>query len=273
MQETIDAGMEIERLKDQVDAAKQELQTYRQRLQWQLELAALVHRSLLPEPVHHERLSVDVRYLPIEQVGGDYCQVRFADWDTCYIAICDVTGHGIGAALLATRVSSEVRHGIIYGRPPRDIVRALNRFVCDNFEAAGLYLSFVVAQIDLAQRRLTYSGAGHPSQLLVRRDGLSVQPLPSQNMLVGVRRDILDEEPEHTIDLEPGDRLLFYTDGLTESLDAEGRQLGVAGLAEIAAEAMAVELFEMADHVLDRVTRHNWGPAEDDKTLIVAEVR
>ena len=88
-----------------------------------------VHRSLLPQPVRHHRLQVDVRYLPYDDIGGDYCQVRFVDSDTCYITMCDVVGHGVHAALLATRVSSEVRHWILERRAPSDIVRLLNRFI------------------------------------------------------------------------------------------------------------------------------------------------
>jgi serine phosphatase RsbU (regulator of sigma subunit) len=62
-----------------------------------LQLAAKVHRSLLPLPVRTDRIEVDVRYLPVDEVGGDYCQVRFPSENICYITICDVTGHGIGA--------------------------------------------------------------------------------------------------------------------------------------------------------------------------------
>ena len=239
----------------------------------QLALAAKMHQSLLPQPVHHERILVDVGYLPVEEVGGDYCQVRFADPGTCYITMSDVTGHGIGPALLAARVSSEVRHGILYGREPRDILRWLNRFIYENFGETSLFLTFVAARIDLRTRQVTWSGAGHPHPLLIRRDGPVVEELISQNSMIGVFEDCLGEEPEHTVALEPGDRLLFYTDGLTETADAELNYLGTDGLAEIAVDAMSVDLFETTGHILKRVARYQHGPATDDKTLIVAELK
>jgi sigma-B regulation protein RsbU (phosphoserine phosphatase) len=266
-------GTDIEQLRRRLAAVEQELDAYRGRLQRQLSLAAEVHRSLLPTPVRDERVLIDVRYVPIDEVGGDYCQVHFPDPEMCYVAMCDVTGHGIGPALLATRVSSEIRYGMVYGRPPRDILRWLNRFIYRDFYEANLYLSCVVAQIDLPRRRITYSGAGHPSPLLVRRNGATVEPLASQNPLVGVLQDMLADEPEHTVELESGDRLVFYTDGLTETVGEDGRQLGTAGLAEIAVDARDVGLFEMADHVLDRVARYDVGPITDDRTLIVAEIQ
>ena len=237
-----------------------------------LELAASIHRSLLPRPVRHERIDVDVRYIPIEQVGGDYCQVRFADQDICYITMCDVTGHGVGPALLATRVSSEVRNWILDGYAPCDMVRSLNTFILDHFSQTNLYLSFIAARIDLLRHQITWSGAGHPSPLLIRRDGTTVEALRSQNLLIGVLEECLAEQSEHTATVESGDRLLFYTDGLTEPEDAAGRQLGEAGLADIATVAMCVDLFDMADHILDHVAHYRHGPM-DDKTLIVVEVK
>ncbi len=237
-----------------------------------LKLAACVHRTLLPEAVRHERIHLDVRYVPIEQVGGDYCQVRFPDPDTCYITMCDVTGHGVGAALLATRVSSEVRNWILGGLAPCDIVRSLNILILDHFSETNLYLSFIAVRIDLPRHQITWSGAGHPSPLLIRRDGTTVERLRSQNLLIGVSQECLADQPEGTATVEPCDRLVLYTDGLTEVEDAEGDQLGTDGLADIATVAMNVDLFDMADHILDRVSGHPHGPP-DDKTLIVAELQ
>ena len=272
MHETTTTDQRIEQLQQELAQISRELEARRKGLARQLEVAQSIHRSLLPQPIRDGRISVDVRYIPIEEVGGDYCQVRFSDRDTCYITMCDVTGHGIGPALLATRVSSEVRYGILYGRSPKDIVRNLNAFICNHFAETNLYLSFVVAQIDLEHRQITWSGAGHPSPLLIRAGGNSVEHLRSQNGLIGLSLDILEDEPEHTISLEPGDRLFFYTDGLIELANAAGRQLGTAGLRRIACAAKEEEMSGLADHVLGELDRYQHGPTTDDKTLIVAEM-
>ena len=204
--------------------------------------------------------------------GGDYYQVRFADRDTCYITMCDVTGHGIGASALAARVSSEVRHFIMDGLRPSDIVKALNTFILEYFQNTELFLTFIAARIDLKNRRLIYSGAGHPGPLLVHPN-LDVELLASQNPLIGVFDEVLSDDPERSLQLEPGDRLLLYTDGISETTDATGRELGAAGLARIGVEAMGVGLFEMADQILAQVDQRRHGPAKDDKTLIVAEIK
>ena len=244
-----------------------------QEMRRQLELAAEVHRSLLPQPVRHDSIYVDVRYTPIQQVGGDYCQVRFVDGDACYITISDVTGHGIGASALASRVSSEVRHLIFEHLAPSEIVQSLNAFVFEYFGNTELFLSFIAARIELNARTLTYSGAGHPGPLLIRRANRTVRTLASQNLLIGVIENVLDDEPEHSVQLEQGDRLLFYTDGLIETADASGRQLGVSGLARIGSDAMKLDLFDMADHILAEVDSYRAEPVTDDRTLIVVEMR
>ena len=111
-----------------------------------------------------------------------------------------------------------------------------------------------------------------PSPLLVRPDR-TVQQLESQNPLIGVYHEGFDDQPDGSLPLEPGDRLVFYTDGVTETADRAGRLLGTAGLAQIAAEAMSADLFQMADRILDQASLHQQGPPTDDKTLIVAEIK
>ncbi|MBI1914094.1 MAG: serine/threonine-protein phosphatase [Planctomycetes bacterium] len=260
-------------LQAELAAIQREMERREGTRQADLELAARVHESLLPRPVHHPRIDVDTRYVPVEGVGGDYCQVLFPDESCCYITMCDVTGHGIGPALLATRVSSEVRHLAFDRRRPMEIVQDLNAFVNHHFRDTELQLSFFAAQFDLTQRTIRYSGAGHPSPLLIRQGAGPIERLASQNLLIGVAENCLDDQPEHATQLHPGDRLVFFTDGLTETTGVEGKRLGQAGLAEIAARTCAGSLFEMADCILGRIDRFRVGPVRDDMTLIIAELK
>jgi len=264
----------ISTLERRLDATRAQMRAHinsAKSLDLDLNLATKIHRTLLPQPVHSDRIEVDVRYVPFEKVGGDYCQVRFFDKDTCYITMCDVTGHGVQGALLATRVSSEVRHWILEGQPPRTIVQLLNSFIYEHFAETDMFVTFIASRIDLERRQITWSGAGHPSPLLIRSDGTTVERLPSQNVIIGVQQKCLDDEPEHTLGLNPGDRLVFHTDGLMETADSTREQLGIDGLVRLATVAMCVELFDMADQILDQVAEY--GPTTDDRTLIVAEIK
>ncbi len=261
----------LQTLEAELAAARHELNDHRRIHRTQMHLAARVHRSLLPHPVRHPRIDIETRYVPVDGVGGDYCQIVFLD-DACYVTICDVAGHGIGPALLATRVSSEVRRLALDRRRPRDIVQRVNEFVLESFCDTDLYLSFFAARLDLQRRALVYSGAGHPGPLLIRRGGGPVEVLQSQNVLLGVSAQCLCDEPEHTRMLDPGDRLILYTDGLTETANAEGELLGGARLGELA-RLRAGDVLSLADSVMEVVEGFRAGPVRDDMTLIVAEMK
>ncbi len=263
---------EIAALRRRVRQLERALALSEEKQSWRLSLADQVHRSLLPKPIHEGRIRVDFRYLPIEGVGGDYCQVRFSDRVTCYITMCDVTGHGIGPALLATRVSSEVRHRILYGREPAEIVAAVDAFVREQFGETGLYLTFVAAKFDLERQTVTWCGAGHPSVLLSGAGGGRKRELESQNRLLGLDVAGCGAFIQDTAEVAPGDRLLFCTDGIIEAADAARKAFGVEGLWRGLAAAASLDLFEVADSLLHRVQAHEYGPPRDDKTLIVAEM-
>jgi len=264
---------ELELLRKRCAALEDELESRRLAQKQRLRIAADVHRSLLPGPVRHDRIWIDVRYNPIEEVGGDYCQVRFPDRNTCYITMSDVMGHGVGAALLATRVSSEVLHAIMYRREPREIVGMLERFTLEYFRHTGLFLTFVAAMINLDRGELSWSGSGHPSPFLLRPGADEPLYLRPQNSVIGLGITNEDDAVQDTVALEDGDRLFLFTDGLFEVLDAEQRQLGIPGFADVAKTTMKRDLFDVADGVLETIHSYQHGPDTDDQTLIVAELR
>ena len=181
---------------DDVFADPDLLRQLRKEFVMNVDLASKVHQSLLPSPIRHSRIDVDVRYSPINSLSGDYCQVRFPDPSNCYVTMCHVNGPGMAAALLATRVSSEVRHFISDCLRPIEIVRSLNKFIYEHFRDARISVSFVAAQIDLDHKMIVFSGAGHPPILHLRSSDGSVQRLESPNAPVGVKEDCFDEEPE-----------------------------------------------------------------------------
>ncbi len=274
VQDMVDTDL-VETLRKELVEVNEELFETRRQLQQQHEIAAQVHHSLLPAAVRHLRIDVDLRFLPAEPLGSDYFQVRIPhdDPSACYITMCHVNGQGIVPALLASRISSEARHFIEETFSPADMVHALNDFIYEHFHEANIYVSFMAARIDMNRRVVTYSGAGHPSAMLLRRDRGLVQRLASQHKSIGVSPEILTKDSEGTLELMAGDRLLFFADGITRGADENGQPLGQSGLANIAANAMCYGLFEMLDEVIDHVRRFRDGPANDDVTLVVADIK
>jgi sigma-B regulation protein RsbU (phosphoserine phosphatase) len=133
--------------------------------------------------------------------------------------------------------------------------------------ASGRFVTFCYARIDIAARRLTYANAGHNPPLLIRQDG-SVERLSPGGTVLGVFPENAYEQGEYS--LIPGDRLVFYTDGISEGRNSAGDELTDDGVAEAARRYRALDADAMLASMLVDIERFNGGKYEDDATLIVA---
>ncbi len=264
----------VDSLREALSEANEELYEVKRRLREQLQIAARIHHRLLPTAIEHRRIQVDVRYIPADTLSGDYFQVRFPDDPSlCYITMCHVTGDGIAPVLLASRISSEARHFIEDEYCPSDMVHALNSFVYEHFHDVERRISFIAARIRLDQRTVTYSGAGHPSVLLLRPGEGVVDRLVSQHEVLGKSPTILVQEPERTVQMAAKDRLLFYGEGVLKGAVQNYASLEEDGLAKIITDAMSSELSQMLDAILDQVRQRDASLAKTDVALVAAEIR
>ena len=133
------------------------------RLEQDLRVAELVHRSMIPRDQRRGNLEIVCDFRPSIGGGGDYASVHFQDEEHVVVGICDVSGHGVASALLANRVNSFVLHQAPQVHHPCQLVEALNDFVFHTFHGTGLYLTFFSLFIDLG--RQTVVGAGYAGTL------------------------------------------------------------------------------------------------------------
>lgn len=237
-----------------------------------LRVAKLVHESLLPKPVNLPQVDIDVKYVPVDRVGGDYCHIAFPTENHCLLTVCDVSGHGMASALLAARVSSYLRVAGESTTDPLEVTRGLNEFLLEHFADTGLFVTFLALCLDLRTFELNYCGAGHPGPLLIRKSG-SAEVLESQNLPVGVVDNFLREPFFSKRQMQPHDRLVLYTDGVTETQNADHALLQTSGLRDIAVEAADVPLFELGNRILERVEQFRDGDPKDDMTLLILETK
>jgi serine phosphatase RsbU (regulator of sigma subunit) len=265
----------VQALRKELVEVSEELFNIKRHLTQQHKIAAQVHRSLLPKALRHLRIDVDVRHLPAEPLGSDYCQVRIPHDDpcACYITMCHAESQGLASALLASRISSEARHCIEEAFAPADMVHTVNTYIFEHFHEANFHPSFLAARIDLNRRRMTYSGAGHVGGMLLRPDKGLVQLLSSQHRSINVVPHILTDTSESILELSAGDRVLLCTNGIPASKNAAGQPLGLSGLAAIAGEALCFGLFEMLDEIVRQVQQYCQGTPNEDMTLAVAELK
>ena len=251
-----------------------------ERLRRELAMAGEVQRRLLPAQAP-ESGTVDLAGFcePAGGVGGDYYDFIVLDNQQLGIAIADVAGKGMPAALLmstmqATLRSLAVRNGLhahANGSLPA-MVSTLNRLLCDATGGSN-YVTFFYAQFDPLTRQLTYVNAGHNPPFFVRTNGSShFQHLKSGGLIVGVFEQCSYEQ--ETIQMESGDVLFAFTDGLTEALDSSGEEFGEARVKETLAAHVRMSVSEIRAGIETRVKQWCEGaPQYDDMTFVVMKVK
>ncbi len=237
-----------------------------------LAMAEKVTRTLIPRSVRSDDLTVEVRYVPMRGVGGDTCTVYRRGEKGTYLTVADVTGHGIAAALLATRVTGHARTLLDRSAGPAELLAGLNDFCHAHFSETGLYLTLFAVLVDTRVGELRFAGAGHPPAFLYRRATGEVEALPSRHTMLGVLPELGPEAEEGRVPISRGDRLLLYTDGITESRSRSGAFLGPGALGRLLRDTRDRKPEEVADEVLSRAAGFRRGPPEDDMLALVAEV-
>lgn len=236
-----------------------------------LTLAARVQQTLAPRSLHWGNMRVESYFHPVRTIGGDFGLVSPQDDDHLNLLVCDVSGHGIGSALVANRIYYETITQLQSAAPLGTVFTHLNRFVIQNIASSGFFFTVAAARINRAGRRMLFAGAGHPPAMIAN-SGREPQLLESTSAVLGVLPDAVAVEPPSDVPLEPGDRVVLYTDGITDIFDAGGEMLGVAGVQQFVREASRLPFSEMKQGILDRVAAWREGPAVDDVSLVLVEI-
>jgi sigma-B regulation protein RsbU (phosphoserine phosphatase) len=236
-----------------------------------LALASRVQQSLAPQSIVWGSMRVEAYFHPVRTIGGDFGLVSPLDDDHLNLLVCDVSGHGIGSALVANRIYTETMTQLRSGAPLGLMLRRLNSFVMQNIGSSVFFFTVAAARLDRGGRRMVFAGAGHPPGMIVK-PGREPRLLESRSMILGALPEAVDMEATLDVDLDLGDRVVLYTDGITDVFDSRGDMLGVAGVQKFVRETSSLPLREMKQGILDRVAEWREGPPADDVTLVLVEV-
>lgn len=262
---------EQKRIEEQLRESNVLLEQRQMEIEAELSLAARVQQSLAPRNVVWNDVSVETYYNPARTIGGDF-GVVFAHGDEALsVLMCDVSGHGIGSALMANRIYSETLHALERREGPGNILRRVHDFVHDRLVTDGFYFTMAAVRFSMRGRRATFSSAGHPPTILFS-DG-KIHQFKSQNGILGCLAETAPAETEDEIALTSGDRLILYTDGLVEVFNNRDEMLGVDRFSQLIVDAANLRLPEMRQSILDGVAGWRNGPLADDVSLVIVEIR
>ena len=235
----------------------------------ELEEAVEIQRALLPARLDApDGLSIAAATKSRKNVSGDYYDVVRLDENRVAICIADVMGKGVGAALLMSNLQATLRMLAAHVADPRDICARLNETIFNN-GVRGKFVTFFYCVFDMRQMRLTYTNAGHNWPSLVHADGSSEQ-LHTDDAVLGTFRDWSYRQAE--IALRSGDRLVLFTDGISECTNAAGDEFGEDALQQLIVENTHLPGEQLKHLILTTTTVHSEGNLDDDATLVIAAV-
>jgi sigma-B regulation protein RsbU (phosphoserine phosphatase) len=209
---------------------------------------------------------VEGRLVPAKQVGGDLYDYFVLDPQRAVLAIADVSGKGVPAALLVSTVASTVRAFADGNLSPGALVHQINRAAVRS-AAGGKFVTFFYAELDHARGRIRYVNAGHNFPRLRRASG-EVVPLDVGGTPLGLFEGMPYEEGEQPF--APGDALLLFSDGISEAVDGFNQEYGEDRLEALWRQHGAGPARAMLDLVYDDVIRFRGAaPQNDDMTMVV----
>jgi sigma-B regulation protein RsbU (phosphoserine phosphatase) len=249
--------------------AQDEVELQFRRREREVEEARAIQQGFLPQEIPQlPGYQIAGAWQPARIVGGDYYDILPFDGDAVALCIADVAGKGMPAAMLMSNFQAGVRGLASPSLAPDALCEKLNSLVGRNV-APDRFITFFYAHLDGPSRRLSYANAGHNAPFVVHRDG-SHRRLDAGGGVLGVfKKQSYEAE---TIELAPGDRVLLFTDGVTEAHDADGTEFGDSRLLDILQTYLDADVRELQARIFSAVGEFCHGNWEDDATLMALTV-
>ena len=250
-------------------------------LRQELAYARQVHEALFPEIKPDGELRFLYKYEPMRQIGGDYLYAKVCEEggrECINIALIDVTGHGIPAALTVNRLHGEIdlRFAEQPDIGPGELLKVLNRYIALTLAKHSIFATAVCFKIDAESGSIRYAAGGHPPSFIRGIDG-TLRELDPTSFVLGACQDSEFDPGERTIEFHEGDSLIAYTDGAIEARSPEGTMLRMDGLRRLLSSeptpGFPGGLGSWSDRILTEVTNFRGGLPPEDDTLAIEVYR
>jgi serine phosphatase RsbU (regulator of sigma subunit) len=263
-----DLAQTFNRMAEHLQESLDEIERRNERLRRAMALARDIQIGLLPDrpPWNDEEIAVYARSIPAYEVGGDFYSYLAMSEGRAAIAIGDISGKGVGAALLMALTSSAVESQGRQVEHPAQVLTALNNLLAPRLRANHMNAALLFVVIDPRARTLRVANAGMISPLLVTAHGsrfIEVGGLPLGSFVGALYH-------EEVVSYDPGDALLLVSDGVVEAHDADNQLFGFERLEETIAQARPGDVRELVELVLERVQEHMGDTEQHDDITIVA---
>jgi PAS domain S-box-containing protein len=262
---------ELRQTQERLEAANRELVRFEQRIRQDLDQAREAQYALLPQEMpQNEHLRFASKYAPMTEIGGDFYDLVELERGVYGLLVADVTGHGIHAALLAFMSALSFKTAAPGQRSTSAVLQRVNEQLTGKMYA-GNFVAMFYAIVDGNRGRLTYSQAGIPPGLLIRPGARQARLLEAKSPLLGLFDGL--EFAQETVSLEPGDKVLIYSDAVTEAMRADGAMMEVKGLRSFVERHQDLGIEALVDRVYAYgLSFSGQTQYEDDFTMVGFEI-
>jgi phosphoserine phosphatase RsbU/P len=243
----------------------------KQKMEEELEIARDIQTNLLPHTIpQYKRFDIAAFNMPSKQVGGDFYDIiPLGDSSFC-IAIADVSGKGVPAALLTANLQAFLKIICKHGMSLSEATELINDLVTDN-TMDGKFITFFWGVLDENDLTFNYVNAGHNPPLLIRNK--KIIKLDKGGIILGVMKTFSPYESP-TISLEKDDIIVLFTDGITEAMDKNGNEFSDERLEELILKSSDLTVSEIIENIKKSVNEFAAGTIQsDDITLLVVKVK
>ena len=243
----------------------------KQKLEEELDLAREIQRNLLPQKIpDYKSFDISAVNISSKQVGGDYYDIIELDKDDCVVAIADVSGKGVPASLLMANMQAFLQVICRQNTPLDEATGLINDLISSN-TSDGRFITFFWGILNDITKTFNYVNAGHNPPLLVRNG--TITKLEIGGMILGVMKTMIPYKSE-SIQLQTGDVLVMFTDGISEAMNRRGEEFSDERLEKLSLEVVN----ENADSILKKIQCEvqnftDGANQSDDITLVIVKVK
>jgi len=215
----------------------------------EMQIAKDIQKGLLPTnlPTSGD-IAIAGLCVPAHQVGGDYYDFIERD-NSCYdLIIADVSGHNIGSALIMAETRTFIHARIQDIKQPAEMLQELNGYFLKDLDRSDLFVTMFYLQYNPQNHRIIYGNAGHNTPLVWKKRKQQIEILDTEGLIFGIKKDISFEQ--RATDLEPGDVLLLYTDGIIEAENKDNVFFGIERLSKVLEESDDLDPPELIERIM-----------------------
>ncbi|MBN1696038.1 MAG: SpoIIE family protein phosphatase [Spirochaetales bacterium] len=270
MQSTIDLDAALKKIKEQ----RRVLEEYKTKMERELNVAKTVQKAIIPkEFLRNEYVEIWGVSIPNDELGGDYFDLFRPDASKLGILIADVSGHGVPSALITTMIKVYFERYAKEFAVPENVFIQVNNEVTKTLQETGLYLTAFYSIVDLDTMIITSTCAGHDFAICYdpKKDEISQLGKTEKGTIIGTFEEA--EYDSSLFQLENGNKVLFFTDGITEARNKNGDFFGIERLIKLLKKHKNKRPKEFIDLLIDELNAFSVdAPAQDDRTIIMLDV-